>query len=414
MTRSENDRAVTSKPGLSLVQANMMIARLSRQHVDIFSGRENFDLPVEPEMRVETVFPRHALSLMINNENVSHLAVYDLQQQIGPHLVRMGGVAGVGTHADHRFKGYSRRVMVNSLRWMRREGFDVSMLFGIPGFYPKFGFAPVMPIPTMTVSLKDAELARRGRLKFVEFTDDRLRDVLSLYHATHAGRTGIIHRDHRTWVPFRRNKSWGLRTRVLVGVDGRRKAQAYFACDLAQDASVVETGYSSPAVFGDLLRATADVASSARAGSISFRLPPDDAFIAWCRSFGLTQETIYKRDSGGQVRMINIPSTLGKVAPLLASRLAARGSRAGELTIRTNLEDVGLRWSRGKLAVGKPSSAGQWVRLPQWALAQLLYGHRSVDTLLAAGQVTGSKAGLKSLDAMLPPCEHFLCPLDLF
>ena len=57
----------------------------------------------------------------------------------------MGGIAGVDTNEEHRNKGYSRRVMEDCTAFMTENGFDVAMLFGIPNFYPKFGYATVIP-----------------------------------------------------------------------------------------------------------------------------------------------------------------------------------------------------------------------------------------------------------------------------
>ena len=47
---------------------------------------------------------------------------------------------------------------------MQHEGFDVSMLFGIPNFYPKFGYATCMAQPKVSIKTRDAELANARAL----------------------------------------------------------------------------------------------------------------------------------------------------------------------------------------------------------------------------------------------------------
>ena len=66
-------------------------------------------------------------------------------------------------------------------------------------------------------------------------------------------------------------------------------------------------------------------------------------------------------------------------------------------------------------ASARPAKRGdEWVNLPQWALAQLLYGYRDVASLAAEGELRGTKAGLAALAAMFPPGPHFHYRIDTF
>jgi predicted acetyltransferase len=284
------------------------------------------------------------------------------------------------------------------------------MLYGIPAFYPKFGFAPAFPHVTYTMAVRDAQRVPHGRLRFVKFTDGHLRAVLRMYERNNSGRTGPTRREAKVWAPFRRGRNWGPRIAVRVGLDGRGRAVAYLAHDVQLDATIVEVGYARPQAFGDLVRLAAGVAWASRAEKITFLLPEDEPLMRFCAPYGLNKELRYRPDGGCMVRMINIPAAMRKIAPLLATR--AGGS--GRLTIRTNLDDVGLSWSPGRLEVGRPRRQGPTVRLPQWALAQLLYGYRDTDSLVQHGNLAGTKEGISALSMLFPPGPHYHYLVDHF
>src|SRR5262249_10763087 len=77
------------------------------------------------------------VDLMDGERSVSRLWVIPLTIRIGAATVRMDGIGGVGTEEDCRHRGYSRRVLEATVDWMRRGDAALSMLYGIPNFYPK-------------------------------------------------------------------------------------------------------------------------------------------------------------------------------------------------------------------------------------------------------------------------------------
>ncbi|MDY7010300.1 MAG: GNAT family N-acetyltransferase [Planctomycetota bacterium] len=326
-------------------------SRSRREFIPV-AGPEDLDKPVDADIRVDAVPPqRHKLSLMVGGEAVSGVRIVDFSQQIGSQEVRMGGIAGVETHKDHRLKGYSRRVMVNSLRWMRREGFDVSMLLGIEDFYPKFGYAEAFPHICFKVAVRDAEAATPAGYRFVDYAPGYLKAALAMYHRNNAGRTGPIRRDPKQWVPFRRGIQWGIKAVCKVALDRTGRPVGYFVYEgRPLVARIVEVGFATPAVFGDILRAAGKIAWRCRLEQIEFVLPEDDAFVGFSLPLGVRKEVTYRRDGGGMVRMINIASSLKAVA----SDLAGRMDKPGLLNIRTNLDSVSLFWSCGRLKVGRP------------------------------------------------------------
>jgi len=312
MARSRGEsRAARRRRSIAPEQADARIDGIRRHWVPSRTAHENLDRPVDPDLRVTGDFPYRKLSLVVGGEEVSSLGVVDFQQQIGSQAVRMGGLAGVGTHRDHRFQGYSGRVMESALRWMRAEGYDTSMLYGIPCFYPRFGYTQAFPHVELSVAVRDAEkLAPRG-YRLVGFARRHLRAVLRMYHDNNAGRTGPTRREAKHWRPFRKGVHFGSKAVCKVALDARGRPVGYFVYDSEHlTATIIEAGFATTKVFPDILRAAARLAVKYRLERIKLLLPEDDAFVAFCLPLGMRKEVSYRRDGGAQVRLVNIPPAL--------------------------------------------------------------------------------------------------------
>lgn len=397
-------------PVVPISEANLRIARLCRQPVPALTVPENLDLPLDADIKVSGESPGVSkISLLLDGVEVSWCRVVEFQQQIGTQLLRMGGIADVGTHNDHRFQGYSRRVLENALRWMCGDGFGVSMLYGISGYYPKYGYAEALPTVVHTMMVRDAEHCAASSFGIVDYSPAYLDSVLAMYHAQNAGRTGVTRRDPLTWQPFRKGLNWGSMAIAKVLLNQRGQAVGYFVYDAAQETTIIEVGATSPEIYGPIIRAVADLAWNTRSESFRFHLAEDDDIIRYCRPMGIRSEITYRRDGGAMVRIINLRSTMEKLLPLLATRVSGRVN----MTIQTNLDTVTLSRSGQQFhLVG--DTAKQKVFLPQWALAQLIYGYHDVATLSQNGVISGSPQSLQTLSRLFPVQVAFQYAVDNF
>lgn len=83
--------------------------------------------------------------LVMDEQVVSFLTIIPLTIAVGHARLRVDGIGGVETLEQHRKKGYSRQVLEASITHMQRGPAALSLLYGIPDFYPKFGFATAGP-----------------------------------------------------------------------------------------------------------------------------------------------------------------------------------------------------------------------------------------------------------------------------
>lgn len=73
-----------------------------------------------------------------------HIAVHDKLIRAGDTELRVGGIAEVAVHPDHRGKGLVKAMLAVAHRWMVSEGIEFSLLFGKQEHYQSSGYSPLM------------------------------------------------------------------------------------------------------------------------------------------------------------------------------------------------------------------------------------------------------------------------------
>ncbi|MGN6484611.1 MAG: GNAT family N-acetyltransferase [Thermomicrobiales bacterium] len=81
------------------------------------------------------------LWLVVDGQKVSRTGIIPYTLRIGRATVRMDGIGGVATPEEHRNKGYSRRVLAEAVERMKSGEALLTSLYGIPHYYPRWGYA---------------------------------------------------------------------------------------------------------------------------------------------------------------------------------------------------------------------------------------------------------------------------------
>jgi len=358
----------------------------------------------------------HSRDLLVDGQSVSHLVVRDTAIWLLGVQVRTGGIGGVGTPREHRRKGYSRRLMEDTLGYMRGLGQDVSMLFGIPDFYDKFGYAPCLPEHLIRVATRDAERTARQTPEYRArpVRPDDHPSMVRLYNRDNRARPGALVRSEDAWRGFRMGSSYHVPASALLLEDADGEPVAYAAFDESTtEVNVIEVTAADPRFFPCVLREMSAMAVDLRCGHIQLHAPPDHPFALFVRRCGCRVQTDYARMSGGMMRILNQDALFGKLEPALAERIGHSrfaGSRV-ELRIETDLGASVLR-----LGTDAPGSVPVEARmtLPQHALMQLMVGYRHAADVLTEAQVEsrGEVEGL--LDVLFGGRSPYVWRADRF
>lgn len=347
------------------------------------------------------------ISLSVESRsNVSRLWISEHEMRFGAVLLKMGGVGGVGTNVEHRWKGYSRRVMEDSTALMREYGFDVAMLFGIPDFYSKFGYATTLPEVRVAFNAADAEEAISS-YQIRKFETRDTAKVLEIYAANNAERTGTLVRYAACWRGFKMGSSWSERAAAFVIVDEADEVIGYFVCDDTEKHCILsDIGFQSRTIFETIAHFLADGASRMGVARIECAIPPDHPFVIFCRRYGCKTSIHDSKNSGGMMRIVNQSSTLEKITGELGKRLqrSAQFSQwSGRIGITTDLQCDCLVIDRGHAGHTTNDTNAYQLEIPQDKLIQLMMGRRNIQDLAVDADV--------SVDAEIIPVLGTLFPL---
>ena len=344
---------------------------------------------------------------MLGEEPVSSLKIHDLRVRVGDVILRCGGIGAVGTVRQHRLKGYSRALLEDAVAYMRDQGYHLSALFGIPNYYDKYGFAPALIESEVSIVTRDAELAQ-AQYAIRESLPQDAGPMVEIYERICAQRTGCVVRDPAKWSGFHRGAGWTDRVGTFVVLDGEQiVGYACYNLDPWRYA-INEVGYRDASVYETLLAEVANRAVSMRVERITFCLPPDDPFARYCRRYGADVTIKYRRCAGGMARLADQTAALELLLPLFRQRLRDVGLAewAGEIVLETDLSTDRLAFGRGGVS--------HRLRLPQWALAQLILGYRSAEDALSERGAAADADVRPVLRALFPEGYPYMWPDDRF
>ena len=368
--------------------------------------------------------PRHRRELWTDDDtNVAHLYVIDYQMRIGDAAIRMAGIGDVYTEWKHRMKGYMRFLYEDTLTYMTEEGYDVSMLFGIPNFYTKFGYATCLPKCALKIKTRDAEGAvlamDAGQSRSIEPGD--MPAVLELYATENMRRTGTLIRTPEQFTEFDKGTDWGVRAETALWKDAGGRVLGYLVWDRRlTEVRVAELEAWDTRLFPTMLHSLAEQAVEKRCEQITFDLPPDHAFAEFAQQFGMTSEIVYPRYSDGMLRILNQPPLFEKVVPVLSDRLAAESNFVPieSLALETDLGTTALRFSGTTVSLGTEKDSRVRLALSQDKLIQLMMGYRVARDVLDAPGVALEGASredvLPTLDVLFPRGVPFMWTPDHF
>ena len=346
------------------------------------------------------------ISLSTEDEkDVSGLLLIEYQMRFGSAELKMGGIAGVGTNEEHRNKGYSRRVMEDSTAFMTENGFDVAMLFGIPNFYPKFGYATVLPETWIYLEMEEGQAAA-STYQIRKFEKDDAPKILLLYAANNAERTGTPLRDETRWKKFKMGSAFGVDADPYVVLDESDEVIGYFVCDdTEENCTLCDIGFQNRTIFETIARFLADRAKHIGAAQIQCHIPTDHPFAIFCRRYGCRTHTNNPKDSAGMMRIINQSSTLKRITSELEKRLQRDVDLlqwSGKLLISTDLGQDCLEIDQGSIAHTNSQANSFHFEIPQDKLIQLMMGRRSIKDLAIDPDVFLTEGIIPVLETLFP------------
>ena len=139
--------------------------------------------------------------VLVDGRIIATLRVWDREMRIGSTPLRMAGVGGVGTHPDHRRKGYAAAMMRDVAEWFVASGYHMGLLFTeIPcRYYAGVGWSGV-PMPGFSIAPERFSDAGDRDWAIEPYDDVRdLEQTAALYDLYNARQSGSIVRSRAHW-----------------------------------------------------------------------------------------------------------------------------------------------------------------------------------------------------------------------
>jgi predicted acetyltransferase len=356
-----------------------------------------------PDCPPDMVSPGWKVELLDGGKSVSRLWVVDRMVRIGGSTFKVGGISSVGTEESHRGRGLAARVFEETLKIMEREGYDATILHGIPDFYHRFGYAPCMPEYNVRIATVNAERAP-GPLRLRTLQDGDFAAIARLYNGENAWRTGTVVRDADTWKGFPRSVGFFTKPAVRVALDDKDRIKGYVVYDDEPTrCRAAESGGLGGDVLGSILRFLAQRAVDLRKEEVHLAVPPDHPLALYARKFGCEADIRYPRNGEFMGRIMRFMPFMEKVAAGLG-RESDLPLPDGEVALSTELGACILACKGGQGSLGEPITQGTEgsARLGQSALFQMAMGYRSARDLHAAGELQATSVQIESLGAWFP------------
>jgi hypothetical protein len=340
------------------------------------------------------------VDLMDGERSVSRLWIVPLTLRIGAATVRMDGIGGVGTEEDCRHRGYSRRVLERAVERMQQGDAALSMLYGIPDFYPKFGYATAGPDHFVWLTRPTDPAPMPAGWQVRSFTPADLPAVRRLYDQETATGVGCAVRSDASWQRLAEPKPGHEEgCRIVVDAGGQVRAYAWRAGwhwyveilerEEPEGMVIAEAMADGPAAADAVLAACrrwAAEEAGRRSGPVQrvvLPLPPGSAVAAAAMRQSASFVQRYSRCGSSMARVLDVGRLMEALKPELARRLQGAGSRCtGALHLQTEIGGAVLTITADSLTVTGVAPAGtptsdrgrHQLRLPQAELARLALG----------------------------------------
>ena len=345
----------------------------------------------------------------VNGKVASVVQIFDRPMRIGNCAVRMGGVGSVGTDPTHRRAGYSSRVLRDTVQYMRKAGYDLSMLStGIQSHYARSGWV-VYPTYSMELTPPSTLGEVTADVTIEQCEPDRdLPELQAIFDQFNANRTGTFFKNteywvnRSTWRPYDPSLYWVVKqggTTVAYLLVERWMVGEFAYLPDAEEAMI--------ALFCHFFRC----AKAEGVQEINALVPSESRKI-----FETIGCAVRRRERSNIMALItNFESLLTKIKPLLESRLRDSDASAwnGAIRIRYEADERTLIIRDGEISIARNSTSPEIdLLVSQEQLLKLLFGNISAEQVVFSNDLPIREIGL--LETLFPPGELFIWWLDRF
>jgi predicted acetyltransferase len=354
----------------------------------------------------------HTRIALWKNEIVGALRITTETVRLGEARLKTGGLGWVTTAAQHRLKGVCRALIQDSFRYMRENNYHAAMLFGIPNFYHRFGFATTLFDYAITMEIENAIAATASTLRVREAKPGDIPAIQRIHNLNDAETACSLLRSsaHIT------NK-WDHRCKGMrVLTDDKGKVIAYFIGRKTGDRLTVEDiGAAGTAICEHLLAACVQMANEEMTGRLNFLIPPPHMFARFLLQYKTTHEMNVVRDSGGMMAFVNFGEAMESMIPEWESLLSksALSDHRVEATIIMDGAPCRIRTNKGAIDIA-PIPGANKISLTSEDMLHIVTGYLHIEDVLNKRRRMITAEARLFLETIFPKRDPYVWNFDRF
>ena len=354
--------------------------------------------------------PRHTRIALWNGSLAGALRVTTGTVRIGGARLRMGGLGWLTTSSRHRHKGIGRALLSDTLGYLRGQNYHVSMLFGIPNFYRRFGFETVLREYAWEFGA-DSALPETAGYRIRNGKPGDIRSVRAIHERNDGDLSCSLVRSaaHIT-------NRWEQWKSLQVVTDAQGRVLGYFLPGESEEScEIIEAGAENHQACAYILSTCAGIARRNMLGKVRFLGPAAHGFGSMAGEVLGAESLQHIQDAGGMMSFVNLDEALESMIPEWESRLLGT-SLAGadtELCFVLRERSYRLHAHRGAIDIS-PGTGKNKVGLGEGALLSLLTGYDDGAHFLERARRMLSPAARALFSALFPARSPYVWRLDRF
>ncbi|MBI1321391.1 MAG: GNAT family N-acetyltransferase [Candidatus Hydrogenedens sp.] len=389
-----------------LNEAHDLMAKVHTK--DYFNGMRL----MEQVWRVYPSFrPEDTRVARLKGEIVGALRVTTDTIRLGEARLRMGGFGWVATSGRHRNLGVARALMSDTLEHMRARKLHVSMLFGIPNFYHRFGFSTTLANYRTTLNVADFPKPKTSGFKLRPVKPGDIR-AMQRMHEQGDGQTACSIIRCGGHFQYR----WGEWTSAQTVMTPDGKVLGYFLPRTGGERlEIDEVGVLNRRVCGTLLDAILAYARDNFLREIEVHAPPHDPFIEYLLQFKSKHAMELTYGEGGMMAVLHLGETLDSMAPEWEYQLAQSALREQhtETTLVIDRVPYRLLAHHGSISVVQQPGKNK-LSLTMEEFMHLLTGYRHIEEVLAVRHRILSQESRDLLAVLFAKRTPYVWTMDRF
>lgn len=322
--------------------------------------------------------------------------------RVGRAVVSGAIVAPVATHPNYQGKGYCSAVMRDAVAYMKTQGVDLSILWGVPWLYPRYRYSPAMVRTELVIKPTQPPVTATDSYSVRPLAKMDIEAVTQMYHANTATQTCAEIRSPAQWEW--RPSGAAVVQEVVTDEAGAVVGYWSLGTDWGRPCAH-EVGVATTEACGVVFNRLLAAAKTKGVTEFPCLLHPTHPFTRFAFHHG-GEVRIRSGGGAGMARVINLQSLLTAMIPEFDQRLRHTEFHdfEGALTIVSD-DTVVLHIDQGQVSVTRDTGeGGLQLNLPLALLNPLITGYLDSNEVLRRPHVTvtGGRPARRLIEVLFP------------